>query len=245
MFRSLSLAAALAAALCTAATAQDFSKFKFGIQVSPTVSWLNTDDSRIDGDGTNLGLKLAMQGELFFAENYAIATGIGFYFNAGGTLQSQYGGTFFTASELNTPNFPTVLGEQAILKYDIQYVEIPLALKLRTREFGYLTYYLEAPIFTLGIRSKATGTLQGGGQSAVAEEIDIAKEVTPLSLSWGFGGGAEYSISESTRLFGGLQYQNIFTDVTKDKDYTYAGRTRSDDPKATLGAITLKLGVLF
>jgi len=226
-------------------TAQDFNKFKFGIHVSPSISYIGTDDSRIDGDGTNLGLKLATQAEFFFAENYAIETGIGFHFNSGGTLQSQYGGTFFTASELNTPGFPEVLGEQAILKYSIQYVEIPLALKLRTREFGYLTYYLEAPIFTLGFRSNVRGTLQGGGQSAIAEDIDASKEVSPLALSWGFGGGAEYSISESTRLFGGLQYQNIFTDVTKDKDYTYTGRTRSQDPKAGIGAITLKLGVLF
>lgn len=229
--------------MCTLLKAQDFSKFKFGIHISPSISYMGTDDGRIDGDGTNLGLKLATQAEFFFAENYAIETGIGFHFNAGGTLLSQYGGNFFTSSEV--PTALQTLGPQAVLKYNIQYVEIPLALKLRTREFGYLTYYLEAPIFTLGIRSNVRATLQGGGQSDIAEDLDASKEVTPLAISWGFGGGAEYSISESTRFFAGLQYQNIFTDVTKDGDYTYIDRSRSDDPKAGLGAITLKLGVLF
>ena len=58
-------------------------EFRFGFQLSPTFTWLNTDDNSINGNGTNLGLKLAMMGEKYFggSENYAFKFGIGFAFN--------------------------------------------------------------------------------------------------------------------------------------------------------------------
>ena len=253
MAKQISLAAATLLIACTTLTAQDgaFQQFKFGLQLSPSISWMTTDDSQIDGNGTALGLKLATQAEFFFAENYAIATGIGFHFNAGGTLNSNYGGRFFGRSIPEGEAFNQVTGTESgnvDIDYSIQYIEIPLALKLRTREFGYLTYYMEAPAFTLHIRSNATGELSGGGESANPEDINIEEEVVPLGLSWGFGGGVEYSVSESTRLFAGLQYQNIFTDVTRDTERrgtVYDGRTGSGDPDAAIHSITLLLGVLF
>ena len=225
--------------------AQDFSSFKFGLQLSPSLTWMNTNEPKLSGGGTNLGLKLATQAEFFFAPNYAIATGIGVHFNAGGTLKSSEGGRFFTTTIPDGDGFGSIVGPNVALKYSIQYVEIPLALKLRTREFGYLTYYIEAPIFTFGFRGKTTGSLSGGGVTSATEELTINKEVSPVSVAWGFGGGVEYSVSESTRLCGGLQFSRVFTDVTKDKDYTYTGRTQAGDPTANINSITLRLGVLF
>lgn len=239
----------VAAGLAPSAAAQsvDFTRFQFGFQLSPSISWMTTDDNGVDGNGTALGLKLGTVAEYRFAENYALVSGIGFHFNTGGTLQSQYGGRFLTESvpegdPFNNPNVPTE-GNVSI-DYSIQYVEIPLGLKLRTREFGYLTYTAEAPVFTLGIRSNVKGSLSGGGQSDKVEDVTAKKEVSPLALAWGFGGGAEYSVSESTRLFGGLRFSRYFTDVTKDGGY-YEGRTADKDPKAGINSITLRLGVLF
>ncbi len=245
MHRQITLLVAILAFAGTQVTAQDFSRFKFGLQLSPSLSWMTSDFSALDGNGTNLGLKLATQAEFFFAPNYAIETGIGFHFNSGGTLQSANGGRFFSRSVDESSEYSEVVGPNTALKYSIQYVEIPLGLKLRTREFGYLTYYLEAPLFTFGIRGNSTGSLSGGGVSQALDDIDIKKDVRVFSLAWGFGGGVEYSVAESTRLFAGLQFSRIFTDVTKDKDDIYTGRNTSDDPKAGINSLTLRLGVLF
>ena len=238
----------LAGALAPTAAGQsvDFTRFRFGFQLSPSVSWMTTDDNAIDGDGTALGLKLGTVAEYAFAENYALVSGIGFHFNAGGTLRSGYGGRFFTESipEGDPFNQAGGTGPGVRIDYSITYVEIPLGLKLRTREFGYLTYTAEAPVFTLNIRSNVRGSLSGGNEASEVEDVTAKKEVTPLALSWGFGGGAEYSVSESTRLFGGLRFQRVFTDVTKDGDY-YEGRAARDDPRAGINMITLRLGVLF
>ena len=229
----------------------DFSKFKFGLNLSPSLSWIDTDDNRISGDGTALGLKLATQAEFFFAENYAIETGIGFHFNMGGTLLSDYGGRFFTealpasdSQPYNNPNSPTQGNVR--LDYAIQYLEIPLGLRLHTRDFGYLRYYVQAPMFTIGIRTGAMGEISGGGVAGGGEnDLNIESEVRPLALSWGLGAGAEDEVGGGTRLVGGLQFQRLFTDVTKDGDYTYSGRTTEADPKAKINSLTLRLGILF
>ena len=47
------------------------------------------------------------------------------------------------------------------LKYHIQYLEIPFGLKLRTKEFGYLRYFAEIPIFSLGFKLQARGEYKG------------------------------------------------------------------------------------
>jgi len=251
MLKQISLLAAALLITCTSVTAQDANDFRFGLQISPSVSWMNTDDNRITNQGTALGLKLATQAEYIFADKYSIASGIGFHFNTGGSMQSQYGGRFFTESlPAENPYNQEVETEQPdgpiLLDYSIQYLEIPLSLKLRTREFGTLTYFMEAPIFTLGIKSNALGGLSGGGISEKVEDLSIKKEVNPLAFSWGFGGGVEYSILDGTRLFAGLTFQRMFLDATKDgDDYNYKERSALDDPKATINSMTLRLGVLF
>ena len=248
----------LAAALCigllpAAASAQgnvDFSQFRFGLNLSPSISWATADDNRINGDGTAFGIKLATQAEFFFAPNYAIETGIGFHFNTGGTLLSRYGGRFLTesldaGSPFNNERVPT--GENVRIDYSVSYLEIPIGLRLHTREFGFVRYYVQAPMFTLGIRTGAKANISGGGiaDNDDFDDVTIDSEVTPLALSWGFGGGAEYEVGGGTVLLGGLQFQRVFTDFTKDGDYVYTGRREGSDPKAGINSITLRLGVLF
>ena len=63
--------------------------FRFGIQASPTITWMSSADKKINGNGTNVGLKLGVVGESYFAENYAFTFGIGFAFNQGGTLKTR------------------------------------------------------------------------------------------------------------------------------------------------------------
>lgn len=248
MLKKILLLSASLLILCTSVIAQDANDFRFGIQISPTISWMNTDDNRITNQGTALGLKLATQAEYVFAEKYSIATGIGFHFNSGGSMLSEFGGQFFTESivpgqPFNDPD--NLTGEQVLFNYSIQYVEIPLALKLRTREFGTLTYFLEAPIFTFGIRGKTSGGLSGGGIAEKIEDLSIKREVNPFAFSWGFGGGIEHSILDGTRVFAGLTFQRMFLDATRDSGYVYTGRIATDDPTATINSLTLRLGILF
>lgn len=203
---------------------------RIGLQLSPTFSWMNSDDNTINNNGTNLGLKLQVMSESYFQENYAFTLGFGFAFNHGGTLQYDEGGELWRNSlEEGAETFP----DGVDLKYEMQYVEIPVGLKLRTREFGYVKYFAE-PNMILSFKTKARGTAKGNED---LENLNIAEDVNSLGLSWGIGGGMEYSLSDATSIVGGLYFQRLFTDITEDSG--------GDDSKGSLSALTLRLGVLF
>lgn len=204
----------------------DASNLRFGLQLSPTFSWMQSDLSEVNRNGVNLGLKLAMMGEYYFAENYAFTSGLGFAFNHGGTLRHDPVGEYWKTGESL---------QFADLKYSVQYIEIPLGLKMRTKEFGYIRYYGE-PFVMLGFRSQARGDIK----DTEFNDIDIQEYVTGAGLSWGIGVGIEYSISDSSALIGGLYFQNMFTDMTKEDTSNTV-----NDGSANFDALTIRLGILF
>lgn len=235
------------------ASAQLPGDLKFGIQLSPTFSGMSTDDNLILRDGTNLGLKLGVVGEYYFRENYSLHTGIGFHFNAGGTLfyEDQFSRADIWRESLDNTLaagvLPDTLSGGLGYKYDLQFVEIPLGLTLRTREFGYLRYYVR-PAIHLGFLTQSRGRVKGAGFISEDENFDISKEVNSVNLGWSIGGGVEYSVSESTALVGGLAFQSGFADLTTDKGTTLQreGRTpREDDSKGRLNSIVIMLGIMF
>ena len=141
---------------CFSLNAQE-GEIRFGLQASPSFTWMDTDNSNVNRSGTNLGLMLAMLSEYYFRENYAITSGIGFHFNAGGEMLFEEAGAYWPNSDLN-PGLDS-LAAGAKLRYNLQYVEIPVGLKMRTREFGYIRYFLQ-PSIVMGFRSQARGNIE-------------------------------------------------------------------------------------
>lgn len=217
---------------------------RFGFQLSPTFSWMSASTNTINPSGTNLALKMGMMGEYYFRENYAVTAGLGFVFNSGGTLLHEFGGEYWTRSDLG-PALDT-LPSNVKLKYSVQYLEIPVGLKMRTREFGYIRYFLE-PNLVFGFKTKSTGNIKGTGVGDEQEDLDISKEVNGLNLAWGIGGGIEYSISESTRLIGGIGIQIGFTDATDDNGTVFDPDrgNRTENSKGTINNLIIKLGIMF
>lgn len=230
--------------MCNVLTISAQDDIRFGFQLSPSFSWMSTNNNKINPSGTNLGLKLGMIGEYLIGENYAFSTGLGFAFNSGGTLLHDYGGQYWKKSDL--PSTLDTLSNGSKLKYGVQYLEIPIGLKMRTNEFGYIRYFLE-PGISIGIKTQARGVINDPSQSGENEEkFNIAKEVNGIYLSWGVGGGIEYSLSTSTSLIAGLGFQIGFTDVSDDNGTVFDPRgNRSEDAKAIINAITIRLGILF
>lgn len=222
------------------------SAFRFGFQLSPNFTWMANNERTINGNGTNLGLKVGVIGEKFISaqDNYLLTFGVGFAFNQGGTLKHDIGGDFWTNS-LDEGDPLRSLPDGVNLKYGIQYIELPIGLKMRTQEFGYLRYYIE-PAFTLGIKTQARGSIDGTGGIS-AEDIDIKKDVGFINLSLGIGAGVEYSIGENLSLVGGLAFQSGFTDVSNDDAVQKAAGQApvAEDSKAKINSLTIRIGVMF
>ena len=234
-------------ALLIVKTAAAQGDYHFGFQLSPSFSWLSTDNQKINGNGSVLGLKLGLIIERRFSDNYAFTTGFGFHFNSGGKLLYDQPGNFWKNSAADAV-IPYTANDtfqtNTELKYNLHFVEIPFGLKMRTQEFGMFRYFAE-PMLILGLRYNAKGSIRNSPKFD-QEQISIANDVGAINLAWSIGGGLEYTIANNTTLVGGLYYQQGFVDIQKNGNtiFTAAG-AKADASKATIQAITLKIGVMF
>ena len=115
------------------------------------------------------------------------------------------------------------------VSYNLKYISIPLALKLKTNDIGYFTYYAQLGFNTqINIGSRANSTDESLSRDNVSKEVNL------LNLSYFFGGGIEYNVGGQTSLTGGLFYNNGFIDVLSNNRY-----------KANINYLTLRLGVIF
>ncbi len=225
-------------------------QFRFGINTTPHWSWLTTNDKKIEGAGAQFGFRFGLTGDFFLddEENYAITTGLNMSFNQGGTLQNGYTqGVFWPNSDLSETRFDT-LPLNAQLTYHLNYLEVPFGFKLRggLGDNSPVKFYIELPVITLGFLIGANGDISNTvGKNT--EDENIRDDVNGLAVSWGLGAGAEYELNESATLYGGLFFQNQFTDVTKDKNaFVIDGTTRkNEDSNAHVNTLALKIGVYF
>lgn len=252
----LPLTLTLALLLGSLTTSAQYNPIQLGIQLSPTFSYMGTDNNLIEGDGTKLGLKLGLIAEYFFQDEYSIHSGINIHFGSGGKLRYDDSSNGFTSVNIwneslnetyvNPPTSAQLAG--ATFDYGIQFVEIPLGLTLRTREFGYIRYFVR-PQIALGIVTSTQGSVEDAPGINADDNFNIGPEVNALNLNWGIGGGIEYSISTSSSLIGGIGFQSGILDLTTDNDTSLerVGRTgpEEDNSKGRVNAITIMLGVMF
>lgn len=198
------------------------SGFRFGITADPVISWLNPDVSSVESKGNRLGFNIGLMVDRFFANNYAFTTGLSIH-NAGGSL------LFKVPSSIRTNQGTVNLPENTKVTYKLQYLHIPVGMKLFTNEIGYSTFYGQLGFNTM-LNIKATGISNVGG----VDNDNISKEINLINLGYHIGAGVEYGIGGNTRLTAGLMYMNGFTDVTN----------RGAD-KVVLQNLMIKIGVIF
>lgn len=244
--------------ICHQLSAQE-GTFRIGFQLNSGFAWMTTSDRTINNVGTNLTTGLAGIGEYGISDRLAITTGLGLTFNRGGTIRHEIGGNFFPQSRLSDDSYNTgmkPLPDGTRLKYNLQYLDLPVSLKWRSAESELLRYYIEAPIITWGFTVQRRGEIMAGEIDTRKE--DIGKDVSAFNLSLGFGGGIEYPIGSTTSLVAGLYFHRGLIDVTSNKatqatpnpadnpfdpndDYLL----NSEDSRALLNAIVVRVGILF
>ena len=195
---------------------------RFTVFVDPKLSWMKSDYNSIDNDGSKLGVNIGLNVDNFFADNYAVMSGISIN-NTGGNLK------FENAKTLQTGSGDEDLPAGSTIHYKLQYINIPLGLKLKTNEIGYWTFFTHLGL-NGGINIKATAEVDGYD----LENENISDEIRLFDLGYYIGAGAEYSIGGSAAIVVGLTYTNGFIDITD-----------GNDSKVTLGNVALRLGVLF
>jgi hypothetical protein len=194
----------------------------FSVVLDPQITWMSSDSKKIEREGTKFGFGGGLVLDNYFQENYAFSTGI-FLQSMGGELR------FLDSIPFTAGGIQDTLPAGSLVKYRMQYLTIPISLKLKTNEIGYFKFFAHLGM-NAHMNLKATGSVEMAGISGE----DIRDEIKFFMASYFIGGGIEYSLGGNTALIGGIYWTSGILDVTKNEDY-----------RASLSGLTLRLGVKF
>lgn len=238
--------------------------WKIALHVDPNISWMKPDNKSITAGDNKLNFGFGVAIDKMFTNNYAIGTGFNIV-NTGGQL------SYF--DERTTDD-----GKRTIARmertYMLKYAEVPLTLKLRTNEIGYITYWAQVGV-GLGINIKAKAddnidykklengtnpdTLRWIDAGSISDESieaeDIGDDIGIFRTSLILAGGIEYNLSGDASIVAGLCYNNAFSNVLKgdgvadsnnEPDINQVNNIpKSFDLKGISNFISLQVGILF
>ncbi len=193
------------------AFSQDDRPFRIGFSILPSVSTIKPEGEVFEKQASKFGFAYGLLAEFNFGTgNYAFASGL-MINSLGGTISnSQY-------HDGDTTHLTFGLVEE---KYKLQYIQIPLTLKLKTNEIGYLTYFGQFGL-DLGFKIKSKADIKGtyGNENIDLTDVNVSDDIQPFRSALNVGVGAEYNISGDTYLVGSLAWNNGLTNVFKKNPY--------------------------
>lgn len=241
-----------------AAQPQDVRPIKLGFLAKPAATWLSADNPELDSKGVRLGFSfgLLMDFSIARSPNYALSTGLMINLADGGKLNYD---DIQSRSSTSRP-------EQARtdVNLNFQWLEVPVTLKLKTNQIGYMTYFGQ-----LGLQAGVNLSAKMNGEYTFVEDprtmsIDnenINKSTRLFNAGLLVGIGAEYNISGNTNILFGVSYYRGFTNVLKGNVYETENNKIIFEPSqetdgipvpaygakrsAVLNNISLNIGVIF
>lgn len=201
---------------------QGQSRIRFNVHADPQFAWFNSDEDNVVPDGSIFHIQTGIQLDLFFDKNYAFAFGFGIN-NMGGKL-------LYTDSTAFYSNEDTILiNPGQTVKHNLQYLDIPLGIKLKTEELGYATFFFE-----VGLNPMVNINARASTSDDTLNKKNIRESINLFNLGYHAGIGVEYRLGGSTAAIGGLRWSSGLTDVTDN-----------DRASITMNAISIHIGVLF
>lgn len=215
--------------------------FKFGFKVSPAIAWLSPDAKSYEQGGSDFAFAWGFTADITLMEHYYLATGFNVsYFS--GKLKYPH------IVEYESNGFDMLYEGEMQRDYNLRYIEVPMALKMKTNELtNNLLFFGMIGVNTgFNIRAKADEkfngeSIIGGDYNYTEEKVDIKNETTTVKASLLVGAGTEYIIDESISIVLGINFNNGFTNILKGSNTV----DPSIDAKAVPYYFELNLGVIF
>lgn len=227
--------------LCTllalAGTSTAFAQVEIGLKLSPSITSVRTEGpsgNKFENGDTKLSLGGGLLIDYFFGENYAFSTGL-FLTGRGGTFtytDSRPGGTGVSGRESFTSS----------QKLAIQYLELPVSVKLFTNEVspGTRVYFQVGGALATPVGVRISGE-KFYTDPANNEETKAFSHVFFFDANVLAGAGAEYQLGKSTKILAGLSYHRGLVDIDR-----YLQKTRGFDSVAIKNSeVALDLGLKF
>lgn len=207
--------------------------FRLGVKAAPNIGWISPDSDDIKKDGASMGFTWGFMADVTLTENYFLKTGFDFnYLN--GKVTMPYSLT------LGSDTIPTM--GTLNRKYNFQYLEIPLLLKMRTNPFGKTALFGCVGLGTsFNLKATAQDEFTGdNGETASAEDKSIKDEVVLVRESLIVGIGIEYFFEKSASLTIDLTYNYGLNNI-----YNFKNVVSNEKQKGTLSYIQLNFGIMF
>lgn len=191
---------------------------------SPSVNWMSTNNPVAEREKLILGYDFGLSGDLYFseAERYSILTGIQIS-NIGGEI------SYLTSSDFQFSG--KTLPRLSKIKYRLRYVEIPLAIKLKTDQFRRTRYWGQ-----FGLSSMVNIGAKGDSNDGQLKKSNINDEIKLFNLAMNVGVGFDFDLGGNNSATAGLIFQNGLIDVTTNNAFT---------DKTITNSLKLKVGLIF
>ena len=198
--------------------------FRLGFQASPQVSWMTSDKTGILNYKVQPGIKYGLEADIFLAGSprYCLNTGL---FVASHSFTGQYSLTDPFVLNLST------FSNKVLIRYKLNYLEIPLIIKLKSDQFYRSTYYGQ---FGLSNQFNLSSTAFSSDDQLTGDNVN--KHITMYNVAMVVGGGMEYDVAGNTSLNIGLQYTNGLVDITSINKL---------EEKTTFQSLRIVFGVMF
>ncbi|RYE28060.1 MAG: PorT family protein [Sphingobacteriaceae bacterium] len=172
---------------------------QFGFILSPNIGWMHVDN--IQGYNTKSvvrpGFSCGVLADLNLTSNYFFSTAI---------IVTGING------RLNYPNIADIISTN----YKLQYIEIPLTLKLKTNLTTYGRFYGQ---FGLGTGIKISGTETGGSiEGPINHTTEVGNDFRASLIA---GAGTEWAISSGLNLQTGLVLNYGLTNAASSLNYNF------------------------
>jgi hypothetical protein len=221
-------------------------KFRLGLHFSPSLSWFTVNSGGYSKDGSKIGFAYGLSTEFYLAKNYLFSTGVSLN-SVGGKIK--YQGVYDVSG--------VILPSEVKQSIKINYVDIPLTIKLKTNQIGYMSYYGNFGV-NMGLRYQSKSDYEYTDFDNVKKsDVNTSSDMKFMNINLVVGGGFEYNLSGNTNFMVGLTYNNGFVNVLDSKTYVLdangkatinnEGKAERSDKSASanLNFFTLNLGVYF
>ncbi len=222
------------------------SDFQLGLNLSPNFSWFKSQSETVTSDGLKFGFNFGLVGDFNISENYSFSTGL-IIVNNGGKIEYPF------VQEIESGGTKLSVGGKRTDEITLRYIEIPLTLKLKTNEIGYLKYYGQFGL-GLGVNYDSEADVEfnypGNNGALSNDDVDYADEINLFRASLIVGLGVEYNLTGSTSLILGATFNNGFTNVLSEDGYSEDQNGNGTLPrdqsfKAINNYLVINVGVLF
>ncbi|SEW22513.1 porin family protein [Chitinophaga arvensicola] len=201
------------------------SRVKLGFTVSPMVSILKPQESGVNRNSSKAGLNFGLMADFNLNERGTYAFSSGFQVLLAGSKLKYDAGKGLGDFKANPAEY----------NMKLTYIEIPLALKLKTDPdqggigfWGQFGTYLDFPV---------SGRADVISMGQTHDRVNILPQMNRINIGMLLGAGIEYPLGANLTGTAGITYQNGFVDVTRNGKW--------DDGRVNMNSLALRLGVFF